>query len=325
MNLPHFDFHNPASLDECASLLKCFGKEAEIVAGGTDLFVRMKHRLKRPSHLVSLSKIDGLDSISLDSSSGMILGVRVKLAELARSPMVREKYTALSEAASLVATRQIRNMATLGGNILQDSRCLYYNRSMTWGKAVPPCMKRDGSACHAVAGSQRCFAVYQGDIAPVLIALGARANLFPPGKTGEIALEDLFTGDGKVPCRGLGGKVLTSVTLPVSLNPIFTAYRKYRLRDGMDFPLAGVAVVVRLDQGTIADIRICLTGVWSSPVLVKEAVDIARGKTLTAVLAKGLADAAYRAAHPVANLEGNPESRRSMIWRMVEEILSVPP
>jgi len=322
MNLPHFNYHTPGSLDECAALMKTFREQAVLVAGGTDLYVRMKHRLATPSHVVSLGRIPGMHQISFDPARGLTLGAIVHLSVLAGSHLVKEKYPALAEAASLVATGQIRNMATLGGNVLQETRCLYYNRSILWKKGVPSCIKRGGTVCHSVPQSKRCFAVYQGDIAPVLIVLRGKVFIYADKEAEEMPVEDIFTGQGKDPFKRTDQKIVSAFTVPALPYPSYTAYRKYRLRDGIDFPLAGCALALQMDGKKIMDLRICLTGIGSSPILIKQAIEIAHGRELTPTLAKDLSDAAFKEAHPVANLGGNPDRRRLMIRQMVQEMLN---
>jgi 4-hydroxybenzoyl-CoA reductase subunit beta len=321
MNLPHFDYHTPVSLDECAGLIKKFGEQAVLVAGGTDLYMRMKHRLVTPSHVVSLARIPGMQQISFDPARRLTLGATVHLSVLAGSHLVKEKYPALAEAASLVATGQIRNAATLAGNVLQETRCLYYNRSILWKKGVPSCIKCGGTVCHSVPQSKRCFAVYQGDIAPVLIVLRGKVVLHGDRGPQDIPVEDIFTGQGKDPFKRTDRKIVSAFTVP-ALPPSYTAYRKYRLRDGIDFPLAGCALALQMDGKKVMDLRICLTGIGSSPILIEQAGEIAHRRELTPTLVMDLSDAAFKEAHPVANLGGSPNRRRLMIRQMVQEMLN---
>jgi 4-hydroxybenzoyl-CoA reductase subunit beta len=304
-------------------LLETFGTDAALTAGGTELLVRMKLGLIKRAHLISLLDIQGIDAISSDKKGGLILGVGTKLSALAGSPVVRRNAPALAEAASLVGTTQIRNMATLGGNILQETRCFYYNRSAVWRKAVPACFKRGGDLCHVVPKGKKCFAVYQGDLAPVLIALGSTAILFRDGKQMEAPVKDLFTGEGKSPFRKKEQLLLARLHIPFMGRGGSAAYRKYRLRNGMDFPIAGVAIMVNRKAGRIEDLNICLTGVSSSPVVVSNLSELAKGKSLTAELTALIADAACKAGRPVSNLESTPSRRKSMVRLMTEEALEV--
>jgi len=322
MKLSPFQYHAPTSLSGCARLLQSYGEEAVLAAGGTELFVRMKLGLVKKAHLVSVSEIKGIDAVSVDKKGALILGAGATVSALTNSSIVRKNSPALAQAAALVATTQIRNMATLGGNILQETRCFYYNRSAAWRKAVPACFKRGGDVCHVVPKGKKCFAVYQGDLAPLLIVLGSTATVFRNGKQEETPLENLFTGDGKFPFGKGEGLVLTRVHVPPMEKGASAAYRKYRLRNGMDFPLAGVAIRVHRRADIIDDLKVCLTGVSSAPVIVSKVSGLARGKGLTPELIALIADATYDAAHPQANLEGDPRARRFMIRVMAEEILN---
>ena len=320
MRLPSLEYHAPVSLSECARMVGAFGKEAALTAGGTELIVRMKQGLVKSSHLISLSAIPGMDAISADRKGALMLGAGTALSVLAKSSLIHKHAPALAHAASLVATTQIRNMATLGGNLLQETRCFYYNRSAAWRKAVPACFKRGGGLCHVVPKEKKCFAVYQGDLAPVLIALGSKAILYRDGKEEEISLEGLYTGNGKSPFRDKESIVLAGVRIPPMAKGTYGGYRKYRLRNGIDFPLAGVALVMNTKAGKVEDLNICLTGVASGPVIVARAPELARGRDLTAELTREIA-AAYSAAHLVSNIGGTPSRRRSMVRLMTEEML----
>jgi 4-hydroxybenzoyl-CoA reductase subunit beta len=321
VRLPKFEYHRPTSLEELSGLLREYGETAALVGGGTDLYVRMKERLITPSHCISVSCLPGISQISPGPQGGLLFGSGVSLGTITASKTVLATCPALTRAAALVATRQIRNMASLGGNILQNTRCCYYNRSFEWRKAVPLCIKRGGEICHVVEKSRRCFAVYQGDLAPLIIALRGTAILTSGKGEEERPLEDLFTGDGRTPFRNIDGNALVAIRIPAPFPSTFAAYRKFRIRKGTDFPLAGAAVAIDREGDTVSSIRICLTGVAPSPVVVKEAQSLASGKVLDAKLMKELAEAAFRSAHPVANLEEGPARRRSMVRTMVEEIL----
>ena len=308
------------TLDQALELLTQLGDTARLIAGGTDLLVHMKRRLSPPGHLISLSGLKTMDQISV-ASGELVIGAGILLSNLIKSAVIAEEYPVIRETASLVATQQIRNMGTLGGNIFQNTRCLYYNCSRVFQKIIAPCLKRDGEVCHATSGSRRCFAVYQGDLAPVLIGLRGRAVLHSVTGVEEIPLEEIFTGDGKKPFRLSHHAILTGIRIPISKDRIFARYKKYRQRDGMDFPSPGVSVTfVRNGKGLLG-LRICLTGVSSSPVLVKKVEDLDVDR-LSARSIEELAKTAYHEAHPVENLEDDPDHRKSMVRILVEEILS---
>jgi 4-hydroxybenzoyl-CoA reductase subunit beta len=295
---------------------------AQVLAGGSDLLVRMKLRLETPARLVSLANIPALQDITYLPGKGLTIGAGVALSFLASESIIREKCPALADAAGLVATNQIRTVATVGGNVLQNTRCRYYNRSPVWGKAVAPCFKRNGALCHVVPRGKRCFAVYQGDLAPLLIALNATVTILSKKGAEEVPVGSLYSGDGKAPFNKLAGKIVTSFAVPEDSLGMRSAYRKYRLRDGIDFPLAGVAAALKLSNGLVEDLKLCLTGVASCPVTVPGAGEKAKGRPLSRETAREAGRLAYAAAHPLSNLEGDPAMRRSMIRIMTEDILA---
>ncbi len=321
MNLPRFRYHSPEGVDDLCLLLTEYGPSAAVLGGGTELFVRMKYRLVTPEHILSLKNVEALRRIVLEPDGRMRIGAGVRLVDLIASPIIRDHVPVLVHAASLVASEQIRYMATVGGNLLQNTRCFYYNRSAAWQKTVRPCIKRGGDVCHVVAGSKRCFAVYQGDLAPVLVALGAVAVIRSAvGKT-ERPIETLFAGDGKAPFVSGAQDLLEEVVIPASSGGKRAAYRKYRIRKGIDFPLAGVAGMLGDADDRAKALTVCMTGLWSSPVVVKEAGEIAAAGGLTGETIKAIAEAALRAAHPQTNLEGTPARRRAMVSLMTKEVL----
>jgi len=155
MRIPEFEYHAPTHIDECGALLSALGEDCALLAGGTELLVRMKYRLTRPSHLVAVSRVEGMGDIGYDRETGLVLGAGVKLSALISSAAVREHYPVISHAASLIAASQIRNMATLGGNICQNTRCFYYNRSADGARRWAPASSgaaRSATRCGAAAG-----------------------------------------------------------------------------------------------------------------------------------------------------------------------------
>jgi len=190
MRLPLFAFRAPRTLDEAARILHGEGPSAMPLAGGTDLLPNMKRRQQVPRMLLSLRNIDTLHAIHF-GDSGARLGACLTLSDIASDPRFRNGATALSQAASQVATPQIRNMATLGGNLCLDTRCNYYDQSYEWRKAINFCMKKDGVTCWVAPSSPKCVAVSSTDTAPALMALGARVRLVSQSGEREISLADL--------------------------------------------------------------------------------------------------------------------------------------
>jgi 4-hydroxybenzoyl-CoA reductase subunit beta len=191
----------------------------------------------------------------------------VTLADLARQPDVLRAYPALAEAALAVAGPTHRAAATLGGNLCQDTRCTFYNQSEWWREANSFCLKKEGDKCQVVAKSDRCYATYHGDIAPVLIVLDAEALLVGPEGVRRLKVADLYRETGASHLTLAAGEALAVVVLP-PLPGWRAGYRKVRIRDAIDFPLAGVAAAMRRDGDVVAGLRLAITGTNSAPLEV---------------------------------------------------------
>ncbi len=195
MRLPLFEFRAPRTLQEASRILDGERTNAMPLAGGTDLLPNMKRRQQVPRTLMSLRHIQPLNDVEL-TLSGSRLGACLTLSDIAADPRFRNGLTALAQAASLVATPQIRNMATLGGNICLDTRCNYYDQSYEWRKSINFCLKKDGTTCWVAPGSSKCMAVSSTDTGPALMALGARVRLVSLSGEREVALSDFYNNDG---------------------------------------------------------------------------------------------------------------------------------
>ena len=311
MRLPKFEHLQPQSLQEALDLLNEYGEEAKIIAGGTDLLVAMKYRLLTPKYLLNLKGI-GLDFIE-ENQEGLRIGALTRLTTLIKSPLVREKFPILAQAASYVAAPPLRNMATLGGNLCLDTRCFFYNQTQFWRQARPLCFKTGGEMCHAVKGGDHCYSAYQGDLAPVLIALEAKVKLAKKGSQRVIPLLDLYTGQGEQPLALEAGEILTEVEIPMPPAPWGGDYQKLRYRGAMDFPLVGVAAVLSGNGKECVKARIAVTAVASAPVVMEEAGHLLEGKRIDEEITAQAAEAAYDAAHPIAKIGSTPGYRRKMV------------
>jgi len=298
-------------LQEALDLLNEYGEEAKIIAGGTDLLVAMKYRLLTPKYLLNLKGI-GLDFIE-ENQEGLRIGALTRLTTLIKSPLVREKFPILAQAASYVAAPPLRNMATLGGNLCLDTRCFFYNQTQFWRQARPLCFKTGGEMCHAVKGGDHCYSAYQGDLAPVLIALEAKVKLAKKGSQRVIPLLDLYTGQGEQPLALEAGEILTEVEIPMPPAPWGGDYQKLRYRGAMDFPLVGVAAVLSGNGKECVKARIAVTAVASAPVVMEEAGHLLEGKGIDEEITAQAAEAAYDAAHPIAKIGSTPGYRRKMV------------
>jgi 4-hydroxybenzoyl-CoA reductase subunit beta len=320
MRLPKFEHFQPESLEEALDLVSEHGEEANVIAGGTDLLVSMKHRLLTPKYLLNLKGL-GLDFIE-EGKEGLRIGALTRLVDIIKSPLVRGRFPVLAQAAGYVSAPPLQNMGTLGGNLCLNTRCFFYNQSQFWRQAHPLCFKMGGEVCHVVRGSDHCYSVYQGDLAPVLIALETRVKLAQKGSQRVISLSDLYTGRGEEPIALEAGEILTEVEIPASAASWGGDYQKLRYRGAMDFPLVGVAAVLHWNGGSCARARVVLTAVASAPVVVEEASKLLEGQKPDEALIAKVAEAAYEVAHPVANVGSTPRYRRKMVRAMAKRAIA---
>ena len=197
LTLPAFEYHSASSIGEAVALLSEYRGQVKVVAGGTDLIPNMKHRLFTPAHLVGLKAIPDLDCIA-EEGEEILLGAMCTMAQLARDPLVGKVLPSLADAAAQIAGPQLREVGTLGGNLCLDTRCVYYNQTYFWRKALGFCLKKDGTVCHVVQGGQRCVAAASNDTAPVLMTLGARVRIVGPTGVRDLPVSELYVPDGIV-------------------------------------------------------------------------------------------------------------------------------
>src|SRR3974390_868451 len=262
------DFHltRPDTIEEAvAACTKQPG--SRYVAGGTDLLVNMRRGITSPDLLVDLAGIDELSAINSDSQ-GVTIGAGVTIADLARNTMIAGKYCAITQAAEAIAGPGHRNMATVGGNLCLDTRCIYYNQSEWWRSANAYCLKNRGDTCHVAPQGNRCHATFSGDLAPALLVFGAVIDIAGPQSQRRIPLSELYVEDGRAHLALAEDKLVVSVRVPA--NPPASLYEKVRARGAIDFPLAGVAVALAKSADTIGSLRIALTGTNSRPFLLTD-------------------------------------------------------
>jgi 4-hydroxybenzoyl-CoA reductase subunit beta len=322
MKLPEFDLVQPHSLQEAFSLLGEHNRKAVLLAGGTALLVALRYRLSEPKVVIGLKGLNTLDYITRNENGGLAIGSMVTLETLEKSPLVVNGYPSLAQAAQLVAVPPIRRKATIGGNLCLDTRCIYYNQSEFWRTAQEACFKRGGNICHSVPKGRRCQAVYQGDLGPVLLALGAEVKIASAKGERIIPLAEFFTGRGEKPNVLKAEEIVVEVRIPPSGIEVAVAYEKLRVREGMEFPMAGVAVMVKKTQdGTIEKAKLVLGAVGSSPIEVPNAARLLEGHKPTDDLIQSVSREAMDQAHPVGNLAMNASYRRKMVGVLVNRAL----
>jgi 4-hydroxybenzoyl-CoA reductase subunit beta len=265
--MPDFQLKRPASLAEAAALIAA-EPGARLVAGGTDLVPNLRRGLERPPLLVDLSAVTGFATLEL-GDAGLVLGAGVTLARLASDERIARRWQAIGEAARVVAGPGHRTVATLGGNLCLDTRCVFYNQSEWWRAANHYCLKRGGETCHVAPQGRHCHAAFSGDVAPALIVLGAEVELVASRGTRRLALADCYRDDGAAHLTIARDEVLARVHVPAPSAGRVSGYRKARARGAVDFPLAGVACALGMRNGKLAELRVALTGTNSRPLLLE--------------------------------------------------------
>ena len=299
MRLPYFEYQEPRTVQEAADLLA--RGDAMIVAGGTDLLPNMKRRQQVPTMLVALRNIAALQSIS--NGEGLTIGAGVTLTALLRDLRVRDGYAGLWQAARQIATPQLRNMGTIGGNLCLDTRCNYYDQNYEWRKAIDFCMKKDGETCWVATSSPKCLAVSSTDTAPALLALGASVTLTSASGARRIPLVELYQNDGIHYLTKRRHEILTAVHLP-RLDGWRSTYWKLRRRGAFDFPVLGVACALKLSRdGSVEAARVVLGAVASRPIEAPHAAAVLVGQRLTDEIIANAAGAAAQPVRPMDNTD----------------------
>jgi len=322
LRLPPFRYLAPSSLDEAAQMLVQEGDQAMLVAGGTDLYPNMKRRQFTPPVLIGLRNIAALKNIGGSPEQGFRLGAGVTLTTLAEHPAMLEHYPALATAAGSVSTPQLRNMGTIGGNLLLDTRCNYYNQTEFWRQSIGYCMKKDGDICLVAPGSPRCWAISSADTAPVLVSLGASVRLVSVRGERLLPIRELFRDDGMNPYTRATDEILSEIMLPPATG-WQSVYLKLRRRGSFDFPILGVAVALRIGgDGTVADAHITLGAVASHPVEATDAAALLIGQRLTPDLISKVAAVAAKRAKPLDNADLTINYRKQVAPVYIRRALS---
>jgi 4-hydroxybenzoyl-CoA reductase subunit beta len=312
LSLPPFKLLRPRTVDEALAYLSAYANDIRIVAGGTDLIPSMRQKLFEPQHVLDIRHIAELSGIH-QRDSEVEIGALTTLTTIEHSGFLRQHYPVLTEAAATVASPVLRNMGTIGGNICLDTRCLWYNQSLTWRQSCGFCIKKDGDLCHVAPGGQKCWAAFSGDTPPALLCLSAEIEIVGASGRRRLPLRDFYTGIGDSYRKLEPNELLTRVFLPNSSADLRGVYRKLRIRGSIDYPLAGVAVALKRSNGHIADARVALTAVNPAPTLVKGASQALEGKVIDEVVAEAVGDLAARTAKPLTTSALTPEYRREMI------------
>jgi 4-hydroxybenzoyl-CoA reductase subunit beta len=322
MILPPFRLHRPKSLDEAIAIAGSCGGDFDYIGGGTDLLPNYKNRLNPRGNVIAL-----WDVAELKQRSSHVFGAMLRLADLETDNALRRSFQGLHEAVATVASPLVRQQATLGGNLLVETRCYYFNQSHDWRAAKGYCMKADGDVCLVVPQKEICYAVYAGDTAAPLLALDATLSIRGIEGQRDVPARDFYQPDGIRKHVLERGDILTHVTLPAGAERYRSGYAKLRLRGTFDFPDAGVAAALRLSGGVVEDLRIAATAISMTPRLFPEVTDALRGERLTEAAIAKIAAAIAGESQPVRNVMFPPQYRRRMVEvfaRRLLERLSAP-
>ena len=309
-----FEWMSPSSITEAVSALKSApapddaDDAARPIAGGQDLLTTMKDYITRPTRVVNLKGIRGLDKIEEDGKGGLRIGALVTLAQLEEHPVVRRSFPGLSEAAHSIATPQIRNLGTVGGNLCQRPRCWYFRLEEV------VCLKKGGSECYAATGENKynailgggpSYIVHPSDLAPMLVALGASVSVVGADGKRNIPLDKFFTlpSEGNLRRENVlkNDELITEIRVPASKFAAHSTYLKFKERDSLDFAMSSVAAAIGMGANkTITEARLVLGGVAPIPWRVPRAEASLIGKTLNGDVLMAAAKIALEGAKPLA-------------------------
>jgi 4-hydroxybenzoyl-CoA reductase subunit beta len=321
LRLQEFEYRRPAALDDALALL---GDEGSMpVAGGTDLMPNMKHRLFTPRRLVALKGVREMRGISWIDSEGrpaspeddgamLAIGACETLHDVAHHPEVLRHFPSLATAAGRVAGPQIRNQGTLGGNLCLDTRCTYYNQSAFWRQALGYCLKKDGDVCHVTKVGKKCVAAHSADTPPVLMTLGAVADLAGPEGERTVPVGDFFIADGIWNTVRRPGELVRRIRIPAPSPRLRASYQKLRQRNSIDFPLLSLAVAAETEEdGSLREMRIVVSALGSRPRVVSGLEKVVPGRTIDEVTDE-VAELVHRQSRPLENIIVDPDWRRAM-------------
>ncbi|HKY05457.1 MAG TPA: xanthine dehydrogenase family protein subunit M [Blastocatellia bacterium] len=326
MRLPRFDYYVPKTISDAVKIAADNRTDAMFVAGGTDLYPNMKRRQQTPKTVVSVTRLDELKRVSGDRGEGLVIGASVSLTEICNHPVIRRDYAVVADAAKLISTPLLRNMGTIGGNLLLDTRCNYYDQNYEWRKGINFCMKKDGEICWVAPSSPKCWAVQSSDLVPVMVALGASLKFVSAGGERVVNAAELYNNDGINYLNKRADELLTEIHLP-PLNETRAVYKKLRRRGSFDFPVLGVAAALDIAKdGTVRAARLVLGGVAPAPIQVAEAEEVLVGHQLDPERIQSAAEAAYLRARPLDNtdflMNWRKQMARPFVLRALEEIRS---
>ena len=322
LRLPDFTFRRPKDVREAAEILAGEGPRAMLVAGGTDLWPKMKRRQMEPRVVIGLRHLSELRAVGGDPSTGVSLGANLTLHDLERHPLLLDRYPAVATAANSISSPPLKTMGTLGGNLCVDTRCFYYDQTFEWRQSIHFCLKKDGDTCWVAPGSHRCWAVSSTDLAPVMLAMNSRLHLLSTRGERTISAAQMYNHDGIEYLQKRPDEIVTRVDLP-AINGDRTAFRKLRRRGSIDFPILNVAAWIRPSKkGRVVEAaRIAIGGIASAPFLCEAAANSMIGRELNSDSIHEAAASARLESRPLDNTDLDFSWRRQMVEVWVRRTL----
>jgi len=317
--LPDFELLTPKNAQEAVSL-HAERDEARYMAGGTDFMPNLRRGIESPMAVIDLSGIEEMRGIEILDDGRLRIGASTTLVELCRDERIIENFPAVAEAAEQIAGTSHRQVATVGGNLCLDTRCLYYNQSEWWRSANNYCLKKEGEICHVAPTGKTCRAAYSGDLAPTMLIHGAMVEIASATGSRTIDLAELYQEDGADFLLLEPGELMVAVTIEPR-SGYSMAYKKVRVRGGVDFPLVGVAAALKIESGKIDDLKIGLTGTNSKPVRLEGLEDVF-GKPMDDETLKVIEKLVQRQIQPMRSTFTPSHYRRKVALNVTRRLIS---
>lgn len=314
MILPSFRLHRPRTLPEAMRAVSECAGDFDWIGGGTDLLPNYKNRLNPRAHVISVNGIEDLGELGARR-----LGAAVTLHRLTRDGGLRRDFPALAETAAQVASPLLIRSATLGGNVMLDTRCYYFNQSEFWRASKGYCMKCEGEVCLVVPQKEICYATYSGDLAPMLMVYDARVELQSPRGERSLPIRELFRHDGIARHHLDPDELLAALVLPDPPEGMRAGYEKLRIRDAIDFPSLGIALGLVAEGGKIEELRAATTALHTTPDYFGDLGF--GGAPLGEETFRAIAEALGERSRPVRNLPLPPAYRKKMVVTLALRLL----
>jgi 4-hydroxybenzoyl-CoA reductase subunit beta len=319
MHLDPFELHRPTTVDETVRLAREFAGQSDYLAGGTDLLPNYKMHLNVRPHLIALDRVDELVGITPDR-----IGAMARLADVERDAALRAGYPGVVAAVGEIATPLVRAGGTVGGNLLVETRCFFFNQSYFWRQSLGFCLKADGDKCHVVPQKEKCYATFSGDLAPALAVVDAEVEIAGPDGRRRVPVLGLYdaSGDGIKRTRLAPGELAVAVHLPHATRGHRASYRKLRVRPSFDFPELGVAAAASFDGDRLASLALAVGGLETYPRRFDALTAPLVGQVLTPERIEKVSEEIRRLVRPVHNTFLAPDYRKRMAGVFVRRALT---